>query len=314
MILSIFNIVLPVFLVIGAGYTAVRWRLMTNVTIDSLMRFTANFAIPCLLFAAISRLDLGAVFDGRLLVSFYSGAALSFILGTLGARYLFKHDPSDAVAIGFGALFSNSLLLGLPIMERAYGSDALAPNFAIISIHAPLCFLLGVTAMEYARADRPGRSLINTGRAVLAAMFRNALTIGLALGFVVNLSGLPAPEALMSAVDLIALAALPPALFGLGGVLTRYQFRLAVPEAVMIASLSLILHPLIAYSMTPWVFGLDAGFVRSATVTAAMAPGINAYIFASLYQRGQAQSAAAVLLGTALSVLSVSLWLMLLGT
>jgi len=156
--------------------------------------------------------------------------------------------------------------------------------------------------------------LIDTGRAVFAAMFRNALTIGLALGFVVNLSGLPAPEAMMSAVDLIALAALPTALFGLGGVLTRYKFRLAVPEAVMIASLSLVLHPLIAYSMTHWVFGLDAGFVRSATVTAAMAPGINAYIFASLYQRGQAQSAAAVLLGTALSVLSVSLWLMLLGT
>ena len=81
------------------------------------------------------------------------------------------------MAIGFGALFSNSVLLGLPIMERAYGAASLAPNFAIVSIHAPFCYLLGITAMEFARAD--GRGLGGTARAVAQAMFRNALMIGL---------------------------------------------------------------------------------------------------------------------------------------
>jgi malonate transporter len=45
------------------------------------------------------------------------------------------------VAIGFVPLFANSVLLGLPITERAYGADALAGNFAIISIHAAYCYL-----------------------------------------------------------------------------------------------------------------------------------------------------------------------------
>ena len=48
-------------------------------------------------------------------------------------------------------------------------------------------------------------------------------------------------------------------------------------------------------------------------MTAAMAPGVNAYVFASLYARGQAQAASAVLLATGLSVVTVSAWLTLLG-
>jgi hypothetical protein len=44
-----------------------------------------------------------------------------------------------------------------------------------------------------------------------------------------------------------------------------------------------------------------------------MAPGVNAYVFANLYSRGQAQAASVVLLATAASVLTVSAWLALLG-
>jgi predicted permease len=44
-----------------------------------------------------------------------------------------------------------------------------------------------------------------------------------------------------------------------------------------------------------------------------MAPGVNTYIFASMYARGQAVAASAVLIGTLLSVGTVSIWLAALG-
>lgn len=311
MILVLVGVVLPVFLVAGAGYLATRSGLFSQTGVDGLMSFTQTFAIPCLLFRAIADLDLAAVFDPRLLFSFYTGAVLSFGLGVFGARVLFRRRPGESVAIGFGALFSNSVLLGLPIMERAYGPGALPPVYAIISIHAPFCYLLGITVMEVARAD--GRGLVGTGRAVMRAMFRNALMIGLALGFAVNLGGIPLPGPFRAGVDLMAQAALPAALFGLGGVLTRYALRASLAEAGMIAGLSLVFHPTIAWLLTSRVFGLPDDFVRAAVVTASMAPGINTYVFASLYSRGQAQAASAVLLGTALSVLTISAWLALLG-
>lgn len=311
MILQLVTVVLPVFLLIGAGYAAARAKLFAEAMVDGLLSFTQSFAVPSLLFAALVRLDLGAAFDPRLLASFYTGAVISFGLGVLGARRLFGRRPGEAVAVGFGALFSNAVLLGLPIMARAYGEESLAPNYAIISIHAPFCYLVGVTAMEYARAD--GRGVVQTTRAVLRMMFQNALMIGLALGFAVNLSGLSVPGPLMAAVDMMADAALPAALFGLGGVLSRYALRASLGEAGMVAALSLLVHPAIVYGLSRGVFALAPELVRSAVVTAAMAPGVNVYVFANLYARARRQAASVVLLGTALSVLTASLWLAVLG-
>jgi len=310
-ILQILLVVIPVFLVMGAGALATRAGVFSSSAVDGLMVFTQSFAIPCLLFRALADLDLAAVFDPRLLFSFYAGAVVSFVLGVLGARKLFRHRPGEAVAIGFGALFSNSVLLGLPIMEHAYGAAALAPSFAIISVHAPFCYFLGITVMEFARAD--GRGLADTLRVVVRTIVRNALMIGLAIGFAVNLGGIPIPGPVRVGVDMMADAALPAALFGLGGVLTRYSLRASLAEAGIIATLSLAVHPAITYALAQGVFGLPQDFVRSAVVTAAMAPGVNSYVFASLYSRGQAQAASAVLLSTALLVLTASVWLAILG-
>jgi predicted permease len=311
MIAQILLVILPVFLVIGGGYIATRSGVFSSSAVDGLMVFTQSFAIPCLLFRALVDLDLGAVFDPRLLLSFYSGALVAFALGVLGARRLFHRRPGEAVAIGFGALFSNSVLLGLPIMERAFGPDALAPSFAIISVHAPFCYFVGITVMELVRAD--SRGFVATSRAIGRALFRNGLMIGLLLGFAVNLSGIPLPVPVRAGLDMMANAALPAALFGLGGVLTRYGIRASLAEAGMIAGLSLVVHPAITYGLAQGLFGLSEPFVRSAVVTAAMAPGVNTYVFASLYSRGQAQAASTIVLATGLSVLTAAGWIAVLG-
>ena len=126
---DILAVILPVFLVVGAGFLAV-WRgLFSNEAVDGLNVFAQKFAIPCLLFSAIATLDLGAEFDWRLLLSFYAGSVTGFALGLFGARFLFGRPWTDAVAIGFACMFANSVLLGLQISERAYGIDATCPKF-----------------------------------------------------------------------------------------------------------------------------------------------------------------------------------------
>jgi predicted permease len=308
-IYAILNVVVPVFLVMGAGFAAARTRLFPAPAVDGLMLFTQTFGVPCVLFTAIATLDLGAVFDPRLLVSYYAGALTSFLLALLALRRGFGRRPGESVAIAFGALFSNAVLLGLPILSRAYGDGPLGPNFAIISIHAPFCYFVGITAMELARADGQGlgRTAVTIGR----AMFRNALMIGLALGFIVNLGHVPYPDVVRSAVEMIAHAALPVALFGLGGILSRYQLRSSFGEAATISFNSLLIHPLVALTLSHFVFGLPPDFVRACVVTASMAPGVNAYLFASIYQRGQAEAASSVLMSTCLSVLTCAGWIAL---
>ncbi len=306
---ALLQVILPVFLVLGFGYGAV-WRgLFSDAGIDALMTFTQKFALPCLLFRAISTLDLGQNFDLRLLASFYAGALAGFAAGLLGGRFIFRRSWEDSVAIGFIGLFSNSLLLGLPITERAYGGDSLAPNYAIIAVHAPFCYGVGLTAMEIVRSR--GRGVAGASLAIVRAMFSNALVIGIAIGFMVNLAGLPVPAVLGDALDLMIRAALPAALFGLGGVLYRYRPEGDLRTIAFICAVSLVLHPLVTWGMGS-LLGLSTGPFRSAVLTAAMAPGVNTYIFANMYGAAKRVAASSVLLGTAMSVLTIWVWLALL--
>ncbi|SFJ15692.1 AEC family transporter [Celeribacter neptunius] len=309
---ALIDVILPVFLVIGYGYIARLRGWVSDELVDHVMKFAQNFAVPLLLFAGIARMDLGANFHPPILISFYAGAFSGGLMGFLGARYLFKRELTDSVAIGFIGLFSNSLLLGIPITERAYGEAALAGNFAIISIHSPMLYGIGIAAMEIARSRGLGLSGFGLLRQIARSVLRNPLVLGIAAGWTVNISGLALPTPVWDAVTLMNRAAIPAALFGLGGVLLRYKPEGDMRIIAWAVFASLILHPMIAYGLGHFGFGLDIASLRSATITAAMAPGVNAYLFANMYGVAKRVAASSVLIGTGLSVLTIWCWLAIL--
>jgi len=305
---ALLEVILPVFLIIGFGYAAARFGLFDDAGVDGVMRYAQNFAAPCLLFWSIANLDLGSAYNTGLLVSFYAGAFAGFVAGFFGARLLFKRPLTDSVAIGFACLFSNTLLLGVPITERAYGTGALEGNFAIISLHAPLLYAFGICQMEWARSRGQGLSVATLTLQVTRAIFLQPLVIGISLGFIVNLSGQPLPGVVSAAVEMIARTAIPTALFGLGGVLLRYRPEGDRATIAMVCAVSLILHPAVTYGAAR-LFDLDTAGLRSAVITGAMAPGVNAYMFAHLYGVGKRVAASAVLIATGLSILTIWFWL-----
>jgi predicted permease len=312
---SLIDVILPVFLVLGFGYV-VAWRgMFSDGAVDGLMRFAQNFAVPVLLARSIANLDLGQSYNWGMMSAFYAGALVSFAIGIAGARAMGRTGP-ESVAIGFACLFSNSLLLGVPITERAYGTDALSGNFAIISIHAPLLYTIGILTMEAVRNHGTGAGLGRVGMNALVGVVRTPLVIGIMTGFAIKLgtalTGYPLPHPIREGMDMMAQAALPAALFGLGGVLHRYRPEGDGRAIAMITVLSLGVHPAIAYALAHFAFHVDTSALRSATLTGAMAPGVNAYIFANIYGVGRRVAASAVLIATALSILTIWGWLAIL--
>ena len=306
---ALLDVIIPVFLIIGFGYCTVWSKLFSTDTIDGLMKFTQNFAIPVLLFDAIAKVDLVNVFDFNLFFSFYVGATAGFLIGLLASHYIFHRSLEDSVVIGFCCLFSNTVMLGLPITERAYGEEALRNNYAIVSVHAPFCYFLGITVMELVRSTE--KSLSKKGLIIFKAMFSNALVVGILLGFLVNILGIDLAKTIQASIDMITAVALPAALFGMGGVLYQYRPEGDIGPITMVCLVSLLLHPVIV-----WITGLSSGLtdiqMRSAVITAAMAPGINTYVFANIYGRAKRVASTGVLLSTAFSIGTVWLWLNLL--
>lgn len=305
------DVILPVFVVIGFGYGMAKWGGMAETAVDALMRFSQGIAVPCLLFRQISLLDLKTSFDPGLITSFYAGAFLCFAAGFFGAWKLFGRPLEEAVTTGFACMFSNSLLLGLSITERAYGTAALTGNYAIIALHSPMFYAFGITLMELVRSHGQGLTARALTLKVLKAIFSQSLVLAISLGFIVNLLHLPLPGALDAATDMLGKAGLPTALFGLGGVLYRYRPEGDKGLITLIVGVSLLLHPTVTYGLGR-LFQLDVASLRSATITAAMPPGANAYLFAHLYAVGRRANASAVLIATALSIGTAWVWLQVL--
>ena len=301
----------PVFLLIGAGCAMVWARIINDSHIQGIMTYAQGFAVPCLLFYAIFDMNLAYGLKPAYVASFYIGSVACFASGLLGCRYLFRRSWEDSIVVGFAALFGNTVLLGLSIIDRAYGGSTLEATFALVSLHAPFCYFIGITAMELVRSDSSG--ILPTARKVSRAMFRNALMMGIFLGFIFNFFAIPVPAVAADALEMIAASALPAALFGLGGVIVRYRPEGDIRLILFVCAISLLMHPVVAWLMSSGIFGLETDLVRSAVIASAMAPGINAYIFSSMYGRAQRVVASSVLLATALSVITASGWLMFLA-
>lgn len=309
-LIEVFLIILPVFLLLAVGYFATRTGYLGASIAEPLNAFTVKLAIPVLLFRALYKLDLSTAFYPPLLASFYLGAFTSFAAGIVLARIFWKRRPGEAVAVGFCALFSNLVLIGVPIVQRAFGAEALTPVFGIIALHAPVLYMVGTIVMELSRRD--GRPMRQTLGAACASIMVNTLMIGIVTGAAFNLAGIHLPEPVMASVDMLSAAAIPAALIGIGASLTRYELKAELSESLMVSMLSLVVHPLIAFVLADRVFAMEPEYVRVAVLLAAMPPGMNVYIFATMFGRAVALAASAVLIATTLSVGTITVWLFIL--
>lgn len=306
MLFFVLNTVTPVFVLLLAGYAAVKTGVLNTIVIDGLMRFSTHIAVPCLLFSATSTIDFGTAYDWRIMLSYFGTISICFGLAVFISRKRFSRRPGEAVAVGFSAMYSNLLLLGVPIVDRAFDEQALAIAIAIVSLNAPICYLVGIVVMESARAD--GRTYADTASTVVKSMFKNTLMIGIISGFLVNLSGLALPQFLTVSVDMMSATALPCALFALGGLLSRYALAEQVAESSVLSVISLILCPMLAYLLCNLI-GVSEASRNIVVLLAAIPPGLNAYLFASMYSRGVSTASSNVLIGTVLSMFTISFWL-----
>jgi predicted permease len=309
--LEIFNVVAPIFALIAVGYGAVRLKFFPQRGVDGLVVFVNNFCTPCLLFESMLTSDFRSVFNPAIIAPFYVGAVFALIAGALIARRFFTNPVEDAISSGFAAAFSNTLLVGFPIIKRAYGDAALPTIFSIIGLHGPLMLTGGMLAMELFRRDGAslGRTLVVAARRIAG----NPLIWGIVAGVAGNFAGLSLPEPAMAFFSTMGQAVVPAALFGIGGALNEYRFSESWRQALAMAALKLVVHPLIAWVLMVPVLHVDPHLARYGVLLAAMPNGINTYVFATYYNRGVSMAANTLLLSTVGAAVTVSAWLAFLG-
>lgn len=309
--LSIVNVILPIFALMALGFVAVRLKLFPAQGIQSLIAFVNNFATPCLLFHSLVTSDLRSAFNIGIIGPFYLGAVLCFALGIVIAMRFFGNAPGVAVSAGFSATFTNTVLLGLPIMQRAYGIEALPVTLSIIGLHGAILLTVGMLTMEFMRRDGQslGRTLLTAGRRVGS----NPLIWGIAAGLAGYFAGVQLAEPAEAFLTMMASAVVPAALFGIGGALNEYRLSDSWQQALVASLLKLIVHPALCYVMMIWILHVPMEIARYGILLSAMPAGINIFVFATQYNRAINVAANTILISTVGSALTITAWLFLLS-
>ncbi|ODT65928.1 MAG: hypothetical protein ABS75_29725 [Pelagibacterium sp. SCN 63-23] len=309
--LSILAVIAPIFALIAFGYGAVRFRLFPADGVKALIAFVNNFATPCLLFYSISTSDFRAAFNIGIIGPFYFGALVCFVIGIVIARRVFGNRPGESISVGFAGTFTNTVLVGLPIMSRAYGEAALPVTLSIIGLHGAILLTLGMVTMELSKRD--GQPLLPTLVVAARRVGSNPLIWGIAAGLIGSLLNLQFIEPAEAFFVMMSQAVVPAALFGIGGALNEFKLSENWKQALVASLIKLFVHPAIAYVLMVWVLHVPIEIARYGILLAAMPAGVNIYVFATYYDRGTSVAANAILIGTILSALTISLWLYVLN-
>ncbi|HET9047019.1 MAG TPA: AEC family transporter, partial [Casimicrobiaceae bacterium] len=141
----------PLFLLVAIGYALTRigrWPLAAS---DALTRFVFTVAIPALLFRLMSDFAREPKVDARLLVAYFGACLVVYAVGRLVAVALFRMDGAAQSVFALGGIFSNNVLLGLPLAKIALGEAALPAVSLVLVFNSLLLWTLATVSVEWAR-------------------------------------------------------------------------------------------------------------------------------------------------------------------
>ncbi|OLP59156.1 transporter [Xaviernesmea oryzae] len=312
---QVFLNVVPIFLLILAGYALIRLRYLKPAVGEALGDFVFRVAVPLLLFRTIAEADFAA--GGSpwpLWLAYFGGVALAWSLGHVIATRLFGRDQRVGVLGGVSSGFANTVFIGLPLVSRVVGADGLVALSILLAVHLPIMMITGTVLMERAErqvSGRPPQSPLTLARGIVLNLVRNPLVVGLACGALFHLFGVGLSGPVKVALDQLIAMAAPAALVSIGMALDRYGLKGNLGLATVTSLLKLVVMPAAVFAFAT-LLGLPADWRAALVLTAAVPTGVNAWLIANHFNVGHALASSTITLTTALGVLTVSAWAYLL--
>lgn len=285
-------------LVVAVGFVLGRLNVLGSGSQEVISRLVFSAGTPALLFVTLASTDLTAVFSPVLIIAALSTIAVALIYA--GVAALIWKRPTGTTVIGaLSACYVNAGNLGIPISVFVLGDAAFVAPVMLFQV-------VVLAPIAYAILDLDGRSDYEPWWSRISRPLRNPILIGSALGMLVSASGVSLPEIVLEPVGLVAGIAVPGALiaFGLslsGGLLTSAPVLLR--DLLLINFLKLVLHPVLAFLLGFYLFGLSGIMLLAVTLFAALPTAQNVLIAAIRYNRGPGLARQAILTTMVLSVL-----------
>ncbi len=301
---AIFNVALPIFGVILAGYLAGRWRILGGESSAALNAFVSWFALPVLFFGTLARTPVQAVLDSNLIAGFGLAVVATFAVGMATTRLVSRGGLAAMSLQGIASSWGNVGYMGVPLCLAAFGEAGLPPAMLTVIVTAVVSMVFGVMLIEFEVAA--GRGPLRTFLRAAFNVARNPLPVSIGLGILASWLGIAMPVPVEKWIDLLGAAAAPCALFAIGLFLADRSIRSGLAEAGLATLIKLVLQPLAAFAILPFFVDIDSVGGKVALMMAALPTAANAFVLARQFNVSVEQNSAAILLSTGFSVITVS--------
>ena len=307
------SVVLPAAIIVGAGFYAGR-HILDSAGIKALSELVFNLFLPCLLFRSMATSSFAG--SDLTLLAAYFGVSLTWF-GLVALYYRHRHGQTidGAVVLGLGAVFSNSVQLGIPIQKLAFGDDGLKLHLSIIALHSLVLLTAATIWVEIARARANGAGqqsgLAKSLFHVIKASVIHPVILPIIVGLVWSFAGFPLPVWADQPLGFLASAAGPMMLVLMGAQLSNMKLSEHWSGALTLTVAKNLLHPLLIFAVT-WGLGLSPLAIAVAVTCAALPMGANVFLFAQRYNANESLVTAATALSSLVALVSLTAALALL--
>jgi hypothetical protein len=300
----------PLFVLVFAGYALLRFFGWSVSVSESLTRFVFSVALPAMLFRLMSDFSRLPPVDARLLAAFFGGCLIVFVIGRVIAWKGFALDGVSQSVFALGGVFSNNVMLGLPLAKVALGEAALPSVALVLVFNALILWTLVTVSVEWSRQGTVSAGgFAKTVRAVLT----NPIVAGILSGTLFGLTGLPLPDLIDAPLALLSQAATPLALVALGMGLAEFGVRDGFKIGIVITAIKLLLQPLVVWLLAR-LLGLPMLETQVVVLLASIAVGANVYLMSRQFKVLEGPVAASLVLSTGLAGLTTPAVLTLIHT
>ncbi len=309
---DILAITAPIYIAIALGYALTRAGIFQKTDMRAFGTFVVKVAMPALLFNALSQRKVGEILNSEYVSSYAVASLITLSISIAWAVRVGQLSRSLSSCMAMGMSCPNSGFVGYPVMLLSLGPLAAVAGVALalnMIVENLLIIPLLLAWAETGQADNKWQTALWQ---TLKGMLKNPMIWGIVLGFCFSWFEWQLPASLNRTVTLFAQASGALSLFVIGGSLVGLPVQGMGPRVAQIAAGKLLLHPLVMLAVTVFLLPIHDPVLRTAALLTCAMPMMGIYPILTQKHGHDGLSAAALLVTTMASFVSLNamLWVL----
>ncbi len=288
------------------GFAAGKLNWITGVSIRELTNLVFLVLLSPLLFRSMSKVHLGEL-DLKPIGVYFLVATVLFV-----GMIVVNGWNRRSTVVALSCIFSNTVMIGMPLVRLAFGEAGFVQLVTLISLHALVLLTLATIVLEIQVAQEKAAAELGMKehgvKTVLRAMKNSILhpvPLPILAGLLFAQTGLDLPPLIDQPLQWLGAAFSPLALLLVGISLAHTKIAGDLKRAFRISLVKAVVHPLLFFAFA-WVLGLRGMSLGVMLIAASLPIGANVFLFSQRYKVEQALITASVAVSTGVAVFTVS--------